>query len=768
MGVQVVRNYFGSRHGKSPADGAGAVVKSAARRAVISKSTEQIGDAQTMHRYFCSSKFQKDEPTYKREFFLVEDISREESLENTAASLVTVVGTRKFHSVKPDTSQASGILARNLSCYCAACRKDDECMCLNSEYVDEWQPHSLKRVKKNATARKKSVLRGAKRSGCRETKKKPLAARSAKPISITSKELLIDLEGVKKEANAKEKPVRRSSRRSGHGTIDIKTEGMLVDVKAARPVSVISEELIDLEDVQKEAAVKVKPVRRSVRRSGNRTIEKYPEQKLLDARSAEPHYATVKEIVSNDASNHDPDYMPTTPLTRPTKKMTMQNNDQVTTDKPLLDKKAPVSYHRKMLKELASCKSYHDIQQMALQLDLPPLPPACTITFLSTNKGIDSAAQTLVPQDADSDRFPALIYGDGNCLPRCASVYAYGNEDHYDEMRVRIVQELVLNKEKYLKDKVMKNGTARKDHICRHIAAYTAESGCNTIRQTYEAEVVTACRHSSYMGVWPVASLANILGRTVKSVYPTYAGSTVRTDLNRNFYPFADSPRLEGKYKPQEAHILWTHLSGKHCPEKEWKPNHFVVMLPIHVEDAARDDSEPLDISDGTWAMIMNACDDETNMEDIEIIATISEVEHLQAKQENEQQAPPLQPSKTEHLQTEKENEQQAPPLQPSKTEPLQAEQENEQQAPPLQPSKTEHLQAKQESEQQAPPLQPSKTGHLQAEQENEQQAPPLQPSKTEHLQAEQESEQQAPPLQPSELQASSRYLESFIMVIIV
>ena len=30
------------------------------------------------------------------------------------------------------------------------------------------------------------------------------------------------------------------------------------------------------------------------------------------------------------------------------------------------------------------------------------------------------------------------IYGDGNCLPRCASLMVYGMQDHYNEMRIAL------------------------------------------------------------------------------------------------------------------------------------------------------------------------------------------------------------------------------------------------------------------------------------------------------------------------------------------
>ena len=67
---------------------------------------------------------------------------------------------------------------------------------------------------------------------------------------------------------------------------------------------------------------------------------------------------------------------------------------------------------------------------------------------------IDSNNVDLVPQDIPmkpkSQLYPASIYGDGNCLPRAASVLVYGREDKHAEMRKPIVVELTKNQEPYL------------------------------------------------------------------------------------------------------------------------------------------------------------------------------------------------------------------------------------------------------------------------------------------------------------------------------
>ena len=69
----------------------------------------------------------------------------------------------------------------------------------------------------------------------------------------------------------------------------------------------------------------------------------------------------------------------------------------------------------------------------------------------------DVNAASVFPKD--SPRLtPLAIVGDGNGLPRCASVLVYGNQDHHAEMRARIILELVLAQECYLDESFLQMG----------------------------------------------------------------------------------------------------------------------------------------------------------------------------------------------------------------------------------------------------------------------------------------------------------------------
>ena len=62
---------------------------------------------------------------------------------------------------------------------------------------------------------------------------------------------------------------------------------------------------------------------------------------------------------------------------------------------------------------------------------------------------LDSEAISLYPPDAPADLIPIRIVGDGNCLPRCASVFVFGTERNHVEIRVRMAVELAAHPTEY-------------------------------------------------------------------------------------------------------------------------------------------------------------------------------------------------------------------------------------------------------------------------------------------------------------------------------
>ena len=111
------RFFFGSCHGKGPCDGAGGIVKTAARMAVI-RGDAIITDAKTMYNYLKTkltrkTKIQNFCNHSRREFFLVE-VNRDRP---DRAIKSSIKGTRKLHSVRGITPGV--IQTRSLGCVCS-------------------------------------------------------------------------------------------------------------------------------------------------------------------------------------------------------------------------------------------------------------------------------------------------------------------------------------------------------------------------------------------------------------------------------------------------------------------------------------------------------------------------------------------------------------------------------------------------------------------------------------------------------------------------
>lgn len=240
---------------------------------------------------------------------------------------------------------------------------------------------------------------------------------------------------------------------------------------------------------------------------------------------------------------------------------------------------------------IAGVDSYNELEHIVVETKglLPPLPlPPKDLSLKGLNRRQHNASIDLIPSDVllsgDDSLLPVNVYGDGNCLARCLSLLAYGHERCHTEMRMRVVYELVCNRDLYLLDRFLRPGNLNaKGDIALTFASYSEvndfKGKLNHVKMCSILcrEIMNIKTMNQWMGIWQLSSAANILGRPVVSVYPTYGGHTVRADLNRVFLP----NRTYSCLQPQPVHIMWTSMRGKigHT-EKSWNPNHFVVLLP--------------------------------------------------------------------------------------------------------------------------------------------------------------------------------------------
>ncbi|XP_076440671.1 uncharacterized protein LOC143280062 isoform X1 [Babylonia areolata] len=190
----------------------------------------------------------------------------------------------------------------------------------------------------------------------------------------------------------------------------------------------------------------------------------------------------------------------------------------------------------------------------------------------------DQESEELLPDDAPG-LMPIQIYGDGNCLPRCASLLATGVQEHHFQMRLRIAVELAAHEDFYLTEENLRSTASPADYLKTYAlfsdqytsTELTSEAVCSTFRK----EVLHILTPGTYMGIWQLHAVASVLQRPIFSIYPSYGGHNVRQYLHRII-----SPRVSSYSKESDLPgIMWTRTDGKSLPESAWTPNHFVVCL---------------------------------------------------------------------------------------------------------------------------------------------------------------------------------------------
>ena len=87
-----------------------------------------------------------------------------------------------------------------------------------------------------------------------------------------------------------------------------------------------------------------------------------------------------------------------------------------------------------MLNLMNRCKKFHELLSYCnfIKPELERLTlPTGNHSVMSTSSTIDFVSMDILPSDIPDDMFPVHNYGDGNCLPRAASILAYGNDHSY-------------------------------------------------------------------------------------------------------------------------------------------------------------------------------------------------------------------------------------------------------------------------------------------------------------------------------------------------
>ncbi len=149
--------------------------------------------------------------------------------------------------------------------------------------------------------------------------------------------------------------------------------------------------------------------------------------------------------------------------------------------------------------------------------DIFKIPAQHVTTIVGSKFTVDKVAVQLYPNEVivgkidPATPIPVIVLGDGNCLPRAGRIIAFGDEDHFTEMRVRIVIESVLHRDHYLVQVCLANGIAvsRKhaDSIPARYAQFSDAYVAGPAGKVYDDEVLQIVPNGAYMGIWQVMAL---------------------------------------------------------------------------------------------------------------------------------------------------------------------------------------------------------------------------------------------------------------------
>ena len=143
---------------------------------------------------------------------------------------------------------------------------------------------------------------------------------------------------------------------------------------------------------------------------------------------------------------------------------------------------------------------------------IPEPSPLLNVSLTELPLYVDADVMKLIPNEMpDYDGLPIFVTGDGNCLPRSASVIAYGNEEQHEEFRVRILTELITNEDLYLDDNFLSSGLDLKDRtrqLSKQFAMYSTRYVPGdvltpaVVRRIFRNELLDIAKPKAYMGIW--------------------------------------------------------------------------------------------------------------------------------------------------------------------------------------------------------------------------------------------------------------------------
>ena len=283
-------------------------------------------------------------------------------------------------------------------------------------------------------------------------------------------------------------------------------------------------------------------------------------------------------------------------------------------------------------------QNYILVEQGQTLLNLPP-PPSSLQNQQQATDGVDPIALHDMPDDHPfRNPFPISTTGDGNCFPRSVSRLVYGNDEHHDEIRVRLVIDAVVNQEQYLQNANLQvgiqgclpRGNLVNTYLMYSFGAQTHLPGPTAAedwkrQEMYEHLTFDLSRNNTWCNIWQCHQAANILQRKVRMIFPKWRQQE-RIIFNREFVPLNEPQHaLDGRATP---HIMFCKASTKNVVACHFVPvveQRFAVIVPEvqfpKCKDVLGDTQHPIVIEDSMAEPAMMDVLDDIQLTDAETFA---------------------------------------------------------------------------------------------------------------------------------------------------
>ena len=588
MEIPVLKNFFCSNHGKADADGAiGRLAQYILE--MLKTSTAFIATSEQLYRLLYEKRrLQPDGPDdkmclhYRREYYYIDNIDRPEEIVN----LKTVVGTQLFHCVR-NTGTTGMVELRESSCFCEPCFHNEKGSCKNSRLVREFKwaflPSNdavpLETIRdgrfQNTLWDASSLRYIPQKNPCKVYKKKITKRQVTKrkrkilPRAMSSTDSECEDDSGDEITVAAEEVLKIQMSGCANGAKRTHPKGNALDVVCTTPFERISDSDWDFE-VPLKTLQNATRVGTKQRRQSNR-LRNYP----LDDQDQRQKSRT-SDLGTPSAKPGGSDIW-----------MDLQRqNNSFNWDH--------------LIREMWNCKTFEALSKLTCK-SLPPLPTQFAgHSFLGHDKR-DTNAQKLIPNDVN-EKFklhcPIEIIPDGNCFFRCLSRLVYGTQEHFNEMRCRIVIDSISNMNDYLNNDYLmrsaKHGHIKKNKCPPVNAVNIASFYCvyalgaektrdrdvheTGIRSVYQEMIMNIRKDKQHASVWQFHSAANVLQSKLLAVHPTINVSTkVRGDHNRMFLP-------KNKNTEKFFAVMWTGFLQTHSfRPNTYVYNHFVPLIKVNL-----------------------------------------------------------------------------------------------------------------------------------------------------------------------------------------